>query len=211
MKNGSVTVTTSLLVKTLVLSFILLTAAFTAGLVIGKTDQTLTESSGKDKSQLSACSFKLQEVTAKHLALMEFAQTKGLVTADGKTDNNVICTYIKKSEPTSDITEVKEVVKEEPSSEKEKKPPVVEQRKDIKTTTSENCRFSIQLFSDTNKASALAAQKRYDLPGTHLVEGVVDGRSWYRIRYGCFENRADAENKLPEIRAKVGDALVVTN
>jgi len=207
MKNGSITVTTSLLVKTLVISFILLTFAFGAGLIIGKTDASVGKGIGsKDESQLSACSFKLQEVTAKHISLVEFAQTKGLMTSDGKIDNDVVCTYIKKNEPLTE-EESPHNPEENPAENKENEI----QKKTAQNTTGNICRFSIQLFSDTNKQSALAAQKKHKISGTHLVEGIVDGRSWYRIRYGCFENRADAENKLPEIRETVVDAIVVTN
>ncbi|HDT11618.1 MAG TPA: SPOR domain-containing protein, partial [bacterium] len=171
---------------TLIMSFILLAVAFSAGLVIGKTDQNIGKNkSANDNNQLSACSFKLQEITAKHLSLMDIAKTKGLVSPDGKIDNDVVCTTVK----TIDDAE---------PAEKE-------------SDKSGNCRFSIQLFSDTNKKAADSAQKKYEISGTHLVEAEVDGKLWYRIRYGCFTNRVDAEKELPAIREKVIDALVVAN
>ncbi len=197
MKNGSITVTTSLLIKTLILSFIFLTVAFTAGLIIGKTDLSVNHGTGAGKGkigeQLSACSFKLQEMTTKHLSLVELAKSKGIMTPEGKIDNNVICTYVKKIEKEEDEDE-------KPASK------TVEKKE-----TEKKCHFSIQLFSDTNKQLAISAKKRYNLDDTHLVEGEIDGKSWYRLRHGCFSNRADAEKKLPEIREIAVDALVVAN
>ncbi len=197
MKKNNLTVTTALLAKTLLLSFLLLSATFIAGLIIGKNEPSFDKNRSKEESQLSACSFKLQEISSKYLSLMEFAQTKGIVTADGKTDNNVICTYIVNDEDTAE-----DVLEETPET---------AAKEGVEKDAQKNCRFSIQLLSDTNKNSVVAVQKKYNIPETFIVEGVVDEKSWYRLRYGCFETRADAERELPQIRETVVNALVVTN
>jgi hypothetical protein len=204
MKNGSITVNTSLLIKSLIMSFLLLSAAFIAGLVIGKNEPSFDRNKSKEESQLSACSFKLQEVSSKYLSLMEFAQSKGLLSPEGKADNNVICTYIVND---SEIID-EELVSEDNEPENRE----ISQATDKKeASSSEKCFFSIQLLSDTNKKSVLTTQKRYNIKGTYIAEAVIEEKSWFRLKYGCFENRADAEKKLPEIREVVIDALVVKN
>jgi len=215
MKKDTLSVSKPLLVKALVLSFVLLTLTFGLGLAIGKTDDSLqnitSADEGEVREQLSACSFKLQEITAKHLSLISAAKNKGLMDKNGRIEKNLVCTVIdKKAEPEKvekNREDKKETVK--PDDQTEKKPEkkeVVEQKEKKK-----NCSFSIQLFSDPDKEKALSAKKRYPFKGLRLVEAEIRGRRWYRIRHGCYATRAQAEIDLPEVKDVVDSAIVVAD
>lgn len=220
-KNDTVTISKSLMVKVLVLSFILLTIAFGLGLVIGKTDDSLenltSADEGEVREQLSDCSFKLQEITAKHLSLINAAKSKGLMNDIGIIQKNIMCTVLD-----SDVKI--DLIKKEPEKEAEKQEKDSEKKpdKEIKKnaekampekTAKRTCSFSIQLFSDPDSVKAEKAQKSYPFSKSklRLVEAEIRGRNWYRIRYGCYASRAEAELDLPKIKDVVDSAIVVAD
>lgn len=217
MKKDTLSVSKSLLVKALVLSFVLLTLTFGLGLAIGKTDDSLqnitSADEGEVREQLSACSFKLQEITAKHLSLISAAKKKGLMDENGRIEKNLVCTFHSSENHKVDITEKKtdknkaepEKVKETPEDKKPEKKKVVEKIK------KRICSFSIQLFSDPDKKKALSAKKSYPFKELRLVEAEIRGGRWYRIRYGCYATRAEAELDLPEVKEVVDSAIVVAD
>lgn len=189
MKNDTIMLSSKQLVKTLVISFVLLAAVFSAGLLIGKKSTASVDRTSADQGdiqgKLSDCSYRLQEITAKHINLTDVAKEKGLLDKDGRFETKLICS----------VPEEKPVVVAEPP-------------KKVKTGS---CLYSIQVFSDPNKETAIAAQKKYDISDTRLVEGVVNGRNWYRIRSGCYATRSEAEIDLPLIKEIVDSAIVVLN
>ena len=232
MKKDTLTISKSLLIKALLLSFILLTLTFGLGLVIGKTDDSLQNMTSADegeiREQLSNCSFKLQEITAKHLSLINAAKKNGLMDDDGQIEKNIVCTVLgseeeKKKTEKVNRTKVTEDQKKEP--EKTEKTQQIEKTvkdkkvvkgkepvKNIKKTEKEmNCSFSIQLFSDPDKEKAQKVKKSYPFKDLRLIEAEIRGRSWYRIRYGCYATRAEAELDLPEIKDVVDSAIVVAD
>ena len=221
MKKDSLSVSKPLLVKALALSFVLLTLTFGLGLAIGKTDDSLqnitSADEGEVRGQLSACSFKLQEITTKHLSLIRAAKKKGLMDENGRIEKNLVCTVHSPEMHKVDITEKKtdkkaesekvEKIKEDKKEiAKPEKKKVVEQKEKKKS-----CSFSIQLFSDPDKKKALSAKKSYPFKGLRLVEAEIRGGRWYRIRYGCYATRAQAELDLPEVKDVVDSAIVVAD
>ncbi|HPA57594.1 MAG TPA: SPOR domain-containing protein [bacterium] len=189
MKNENIQVSQGLLVKSLIISFFLLAAAFTAGLLMGRNDHGQIERTSADQGdvqeKLSDCSYRLQEITAKHISMTDMAREKGILDENGRYNPNIVCAVPeppKKTEATEKIAEKKE---------------------------NKKCLYSIQIFSDPSRDLALSAQKRYDIPKTRLVEGIVNGKNWYRIRSGCYSTRSEAEIDLPLIKEIVDSALVV--
>lgn len=73
---------------------------------------------------------------------------------------------------------------------------------------SNNCAYSIQIFSAPDKEGAIAASKRYSSIKTRLVEGLVKDKNWYRLRHGCFATRAEAEKVLPEVQ-KIAETAII--
>jgi len=203
MKNDSVNLSSDLLIKSLVISFLLLAAAFSAGLMIGKNSNAPKDRTNADQGdvqeKLSECSYRLQEITAKYIKLTDTAKEKGLLDNDGRFETKLVC-----SVPEEKPVEKEKAEKE--TNEDSSQNNVVEKPKKEK---SGKCLYSIQIFSDPNRDMALAAQKKYDVPDTRLVEGVVNGRNWYRIRSGCYATRSEAEIDLPLIKEVVDSALVV--
>jgi septal ring-binding cell division protein DamX len=203
MKNENIHVSQGLLVKSLIISFFLLAAAFTAGLLMGKNDQGQIERTSADQGdvqeKLSDCSYRLQEITAKHINLTDIAKEKGIIDENGRHNTNVVCAI---PEPPKKIETV-DTEKQETAVEQKVENKIPEKKENKK------CLYSIQIFSDPNREMAVAAQKRYDIPQTRLVEGVVNGKNWYRIRSGCYATRSEAEVDLPLIKDIVDSALVV--
>lgn len=201
MKNENIQVSHGLLVKSLIISFFLLAAAFTAGLLMGKNDQGQIERTSADQGdvqeKLSDCSYRLQEITAKHINLTDIAREKGILDENGRHNPNIVCA-------------VPEPPKKVENTVPEKEKPAVEEKDEIvKKDENKKCLYSIQIFSDPNRDMAISAQKRYDIPHTRLVEGTVNGKNWYRIRSGCYATRSEAEVDLPLIKEIVDSALVV--
>lgn len=250
MKNDVISISRTVLVKAFIISFILLSVAFTAGIVLGKSDKAVIDRTSADSSdiqeQLSDCSYKLQEITAKHLDMVDIAKKKGLLDNDGRFDPAIICTTLKaenelsdedtdlenedgnsdklKAENSKNIEKEKtvepekketaSVVKKDETKLQEKKEPEkkVEKTEPVPSVRKDNevkCLYAIQLFAGTSKEQALNAQKRYNISGTRLVEGIVKGKSWYRIRYGCFSTKSEAEKFLPGIKDDIEGAIVV--
>ena len=258
MKNDVISISRSVLVKAFIISFILLSVAFTAGIVLGKSDKAAVDRTSADSSdiqeQLRDCSYKLQEITARHLDMVEIAKKKGLLDTEGKFDPAIICTTLKEEnespdeedDSAQDIPDENNVKKQpeqtktaetQKTAEPEKKEAVIPEKKETETVPEKKdapekkepekkiekaspvqpaqkesgtkCLYAIQLFSGTSKEQALAAQKRYNISGTRLVEGIVKEKSWYRIRYGCFSTKSEAEKFLPGIKDDIEGAIVV--
>lgn len=252
MKNDVISISRSVLVKAFIISFILLSVAFTAGIVLGKSDKAAVDRTSADSSdiqeQLSDCSFKLQEITARHLDMVEIAKKKGLLDTEGKFDPAIICTTLKeekespdeeddsaqdipdennlKKQPeqtkTAETQKTAEPEKKEAGTPEKKETETVPEKKEpekkiekvspvqpVQKESGAKCLYAIQLFSGISKEQALAAQKRYNISGTRLVEGVVKGKNWYRIRYGCFSTKSEAEKFLPGIKDDIEGAIVV--
>ncbi len=89
----------------------------------------------------------------------------------------------------------------------------LDQKKDnIKSNEKEGkCAYAIQLFSGRNREQAVSAKKRLSIRGIRLVKGTVKGSTWYRLRYGCFGSKEEAEIKLPSLRRREPSAIVISN
>jgi len=249
MKNDVISINKSMLIKAFIISFILLTVVFTAGIILGKADRALRDRTSADSSdvqeQLSDCSYKLQEITTRHLDLVDIAKKKGLVDSEGRYYPEVVCSAMEETVDDDKTTDESEVPDEtdgklenKPESEKKTEPekknvpekkiepekaseePAKAETKEAKASepkkeainvsnVSKDCLYSIQLFAGTSKEQALTAQKKYKISNTRLVEGIVKGKSWYRIRYGCFSTKDEAEKFLPGIKDKIEGAIVV--
>jgi len=209
MKIENVTLNSGLMIKLLVVSFVLLTIAFGAGLFIGKSstvsEERFSADNGEAQSKLSECSYRLQEIISKHINLTDIAKEKGLLDEKGRYLPNVVCkTRAVEVEKLSDKS-----VQATDTTQKAPAEPLKQKEMENKLLNEENCRYSIQIFSDPNREMAVAAQKRYDIPDLKLVEGVVNGKNWYRLRSGCYKTRMEAEQDLPEIKEIVDTAIVV--
>ena len=72
------------------------------------------------------------------------------------------------------------------------------------------CRFSIQIFAANTKEQAVAAGKKYKSIKTRVVGGEDKGKTWYKLRTGCFDSREAAEEALPKVRNSAKDAYIVS-
>ena len=76
-------------------------------------------------------------------------------------------------------------------------------------STKSKCNFSIQLLASQSKDEAIEGAERYKPLETRIVEALVNGTTWYRLRTGCFDSREEADEALPEIKNVVGNAMVM--
>ncbi len=115
-----------------------------------------------------------------------------------------------KNKPEKQIEEQKK--RQKARSDKKKpsvKKNVWEEIDTLKEKGKSECRYALQLFSGTSRNQAKAARKNIPVKNTRIVEGNVDGNIWYRIRYGCFSTKSEAEKKLLSISAKVRNPIIV--
>lgn len=76
--------------------------------------------------------------------------------------------------------------------------------------TVKKCLFSIQIFAANTKEQAVAAGKKYKSIKTRVVGGEDKGKTWYKLRTGCFDSREAAEEALPKVRNSAKDAYIVS-
>jgi hypothetical protein len=56
------------------------------------------------------------------------------------------------------------------------------------------------LFSGTSKSQTKNAQKIIPVKNTRIVEGLVRGSKWFRIRFGCFKTKNSAIIALDKMK-----------
>ena len=79
-----------------------------------------------------------------------------------------------------------------------------------KKNDGKKCRFSIQIFAANSKDEAVSAGKRFKSVKTRVVGGDSKGKTWYKLRTGCFDSREEAEAELPKIKKLEKSAYIVS-
>jgi len=89
-------------------------------------------------------------------------------------------------------------------------PPKPEENiKESAKQTKTKCKFSIQLSATQSKDEAIEEAEQYKPMKIRIIEAVVNGTTWYRLRTGCFASREEANEALPEIKDIVEDAMIM--
>ena len=78
-----------------------------------------------------------------------------------------------------------------------------------KKETVKKCLFSIQIFAANTKEQADAAAKKLKSLKPRTVSGENNGKTWYKLRTGCFDSREAAEAELPKVRKSEKSAYIV--
>jgi len=204
--------------KAFVIFILLLILSFVLGLYLGRESNkgALAPEDGASRDErLTACSYKVQELTGKITALSAIAKEKGIVDDNGMAVRDIVCAVPAKTAPAMVETTKGEPPKvetakvETPKTEAPKvEPPKVETPK--KTEKTAPCKLALQLFADRDREKAIAVQEKLKIKPTRLVEGVVNGTTWYRIRYGCYADKAAAEAGIEELM-KFGSRPILVN
>ncbi|HOW51298.1 MAG TPA: SPOR domain-containing protein [bacterium] len=215
MTGKRIDIEVSTLGKSFVIFILLLILSFVLGLYLGRESNKGMPAPDSDSShdeQLTACSYKLQELTGKLTVLSALAKEKGLVDHNGVAARDIVCAVPAKTAPQEpaqkDITppDAGNIAKKvEPP--KAETPKIVETPKPAKTAP---CKLALQLFADRDREKAIAVQEKLKIKPTRLVEGVVNGMTWYRIRYGCYADKAAAETGIEELM-KFGARPILVN
>lgn len=87
---------------------------------------------------------------------------------------------------------------------------ILAEKSDAPKKEAAKCRFSIQIFAANTKEQAVAAGKKYKSIKTRVVGGEDKGKTWYKLRTGCFDSREAAEEALPKVRNSAKDAYIVS-
>ena len=128
---------------------------------------------------------------------------------------------VEKQEPTENIVE-KPVSPKPAESKKTDKAKTIDEilgeknasPKPVETspeTSSQKCRFAIQIFAAGSKEEALAAGKKFKSIKTRVVGGGDNKeKTWYKLRTGCFDSREAAEAELPKIKKLEKSAYIVS-
>jgi septal ring-binding cell division protein DamX len=157
----------------------------------------------------------LQELTGKLTALSAIAKEKGLIDQNGMAVRDIACTVPAKPAPAPAETPKVETPKTDPAKvETPKADPVkvetVKSAPPHKTPKTAPCKLALQLFADRDRDKAIAVQEKLKIKPTRLVEGVVSGVTWYRIRYGCYADKTAAEAGIEELM-KSGSRPIIVN
>ncbi len=208
MTGKRIDIEVSTLGKAFVIFVLLLILSFVLGLYLGRESNKgapIPDGGPARDEQLTACSYKLQELTGKLSALTTLAHDKGLLDQNGMAVRDIACTAPAKPAPVPAETPKVETPKAEPVKVETLKsaPP----QKPQKTAP---CKLALQLFADRDRDRALAVQEKLKIKPTRLVEGNVNGVSWYRIRYGCYADKAAAEAGIEELM-KSGARPIIVN
>lgn len=198
--------------KAFVIFILLLVLSFVIGLYLGreagKRVSTPLDDASRDE-QVSACNYKVQDLTTRLTAITAAAKESGLMDGQGTVARGVRCgTPEKETTPAVAAIPEKEKVLSEKEKEKkeekkedkkeEMKPPVSAKGSAV-ASPSAACKFSLQIYASKSKEEALAVQKRSKIQPLRLVEAQIDGAVWYRLRYGCFAEKGAAEAEIEEL------------
>ncbi|HNT27044.1 MAG TPA: SPOR domain-containing protein [bacterium] len=197
--------------KAFVIFILLLVLSFVIGLYLGreagKRVSTPLDDASRDE-QVSACNYKVQDLTTRLTALTAAAKEAGLMDGQGSVARGVRCAVPEKGTVPA-VAAIPEKEKEKKDEAKEgvkpigpgnsspgetaaaKVPPVVPEK-----TAPAACKFSLQIYASKSKEEALAVQKRSKIQPLRLVEAEIDGAVWYRLRYGCFAEKGTAEAEI---------------
>lgn len=74
----------------------------------------------------------------------------------------------------------------------------------------QKCRYSIQIFAANTKEQADAAAKKLKSLKPRIVSGGDKGKTWYKLRTGCFDSVEAAEAQLPEVKKSEKSAYIVS-
>lgn len=74
----------------------------------------------------------------------------------------------------------------------------------------QKCRYSIQIFAASTKEQADAAVKKLKSLKPRIVSGGDKGKTWYKLRTGCFDSIEAAEAQLPEVKKSEKSAYIVS-
>lgn len=206
--------------KAFVIFILLLILSFVLGLYLGRESSkgALVPDDGASRDErLTACSYKVQELTGKLTALAAVAKEKGLVDENGLAVRDVVCAPPVKTAPQEPPQKAAAVPAPENAALKTETPKPEPPKVDIpkpeppqKAAKTAPCKLALQLFADRNRETALTVQEKLKIKPTRLVEGVVNGTTWYRIRYGCYADKASAEAAIEELM-KFGSRPILVN
>jgi cell division protein FtsN len=230
MTGKRIDIEVSTLGKSFVIFILLLILSFVLGLYLGRESNKgapIPDGGASHDEQLTACSYKLQELTGKLTALSAIAKEKGLIDHNGMAVRDLQCVVPAKPAPSPAtapapakteppaVTPPPAAPKAEPPKAETPKaevakvaPPKTEPPQ--KTPKTAPCKLALQLFADRDRDKAVAVQEKLKIKPTRLVEGVVNGITWYRIRYGCYADKAAAEAGIEELM-KSGARPIIVN
>jgi len=191
--------------KASMLFIIIVILAFASGLYMGRQKSetsSLYDSDSAFKEQLSACSYKMQEITTKYTTLKKLAKSKNLLDSDGNINSSWSCTVCdEKIEVAEKTVEKKKAVKKPLKSPRQKvaklkKVPAVKKSKlHKKAEKSDNVWAEIDRLKKKKKKEAVKAQKK------------LKKTCKYSLQIFAGRNKAEAENAKKHYKLK-GTRLV---
>lgn len=209
MTGKRIDIEVSTLGKSFVIFILLLILSFVLGLYLGRESNKGTpvpDGGAAHDEQLTACSYKLQELTGKLTALSAIAKEKGLIDQNGMAVRDIVCAAPVKPAPApAETPKVETPTKTDPA-----KVETVKSAPPQKAQKTAPCKLALQLFADRDRDKAIAVQEKLKIKPTRLVEGVVSGVTWYRIRYGCYADKTAAEAGIEELM-KSGSRPIIVN
>ena len=72
------------------------------------------------------------------------------------------------------------------------------------------CLYSIQIFAADSKEQAEAAAKKLKSLKPRIISSENKGKTWYKLRSGCFDSREAAEAGLPKVKKMEKSAYIVS-
>ncbi len=194
---------------------LLLILSFVLGIFIGRESGSAASAAigGEGTSEeLAACTYKVQELTGKLTSLTNAAKEKGLLDQNGVLVKKAVCAVSSVEDAPQPTTEQKPVVPSATEAKKELSPPPAATQSPTMSPVgakSAPCKYSLQIYAGRTQEEALEVQSKSKVRPTRLVTGTVEGVTWYRLRYGCYPDKAAAESGINELLQLGARAIIV--
>ncbi len=214
MNGKRVEVDLATLGKAFAVFILLLILSFVLGIFLGResgASSSDTVSPEGASEELAACTYKVQELSAKLTSLTTVAREKGIIDQNGIPTRNVICATAVPTE-TPKPTGAEERSAAVPSSELRKDPtpsPTTQIATGAADTKPISCKYALQIYAGRTREEALDVQAKSKVKPTRLVTGTVGGVTWHRLRYGCYSDKASAETALNDLLPLGARAIIV--
>jgi len=209
MSNKRIEIELTTLGKSFAIFVLLLILSFVLGLYLGRESRGNAPASHEENGiseQMAACTYKVQELTAKFTALSQSAREKGLLDQHGLLIRGVTCTVPPAAEGTKAVADKTDTSL---STDSEQKKPLPSSSGDAPslhtslppatTTKLPSCKYALQIYAGRTREEALEVQSRSKIKPTRLTEGTVNGVTWHRLRYGCYPDKVAAEAAINDL------------
>lgn len=213
MNGKRVEVDLATLGKAFAVFVLLLILSFVLGIFLGRESGSSSPSAAPAEGtseELAACTYKVQELSAKLTALTTVAQEKGIIDQNGVPARNMVCAPAVPPEPPKPAA-AEERSAGAPSSEPRKEPPTPPTQIPAVAagTKPPPCKYALQIYAGRTREEALDVQAKSKVKPTRLVTGTVDGVTWHRLRYGCYPDKATAEAAMSDLLPLGARAIIV--